>query len=198
MLTEKQKRVLAFIRENPEIKLKDLKVKLGLKAESTVHAHIRKLIEQGFLVKEDGNYIVTDRDENEFTPIPYYGSAQCGDTDVFSEDRIIDYVKVPTQNLPFPNTNLFFIKSQGDSMEPNIHEGELLLFRKKFDMPENNTIVFCRKGDGLKIKRFNQYVDEEGKKAYRLVSDNKLKYEPLDMEGVQILGYLTHLRCNKI
>lgn len=198
MLTEKQKRVLAFIRENPEIKLKDLKVKLGLKAESTVHAHIRKLIEQGFLVKEDGNYIVTDRDENEFTPIPYYGSAQCGDTDVFSEDRIIDYVKVPTQNLPFPNTNLFFIKAQGDSMEPNIHEGELLLFRKKFDMPENNTIVFCRKGDGLKIKRFNQYVDEEGKKAYRLVSDNKLKYEPLDMEGVQILGYLTHLRCNKI
>lgn len=198
MLTEKQKRVLAFIRENPEIKLKDLKIKLNLKAESTVHAHIQKLIEQGFLVKEDGNYIVTDRDENEFTPIPYYGSAQCGDIDVFSEDRIIDYIKVPTQNLPFPNTNLFFIKAQGDSMEPNIHEGELLLFRKKSDMPENNTIVFCRKGDGLKIKRFNQYVDEEGKKAYRLVSDNKLKYEPLDMEGVQILGYLTHLRCNKI
>ena len=81
-------------------------------------------------------------------------------------------------------------------MEPNIHEGELLLFRKNSEIPADNTIVFCRKGNGLKIKRFNKYINEKGEKSYRLVSDNKLEYEPLDMEGVQILGYLTHLRSN--
>ena len=196
MLTDKQKEVLSIIKNNPNIKLRELMEKLNLRAVSTVHAHIQKLIKQGFLVKDKRRFICTDRDENEFTPIPYYGIAQCGDTDVFSEERILDYIKVPTQNLPFPNTNLFFIKAQGNSMEPNIHEGELLLFRKNSEIPADNTIVFCRKGNGLKIKRFNKYINEKGEKSYRLVSDNKLEYEPLDMEGVQILGYLTHLRSN--
>ena len=194
MLTERQREVLTIIKANHEIKLKDIISKLDLKAVSTVHVHIQKLIQQGFLIKENGKFIITDRDENEFTPIPYYGLAQCGDTDVFSEERILDYIKIPTKNLPYPNNNLFFIKAKGDSMEPNISDGQLLLFRKISNTPANNAIVFCKKGDGLKIKRFNQYIDEEGNKKFRLVSDNKLNYEPLSCEDVEILGQLTHLK----
>ena len=100
---------------------------------------------------------------------------------------------MPTKFLPTATQDLFFIKAKGDSMEPSISDGDMLMFRKTSELPAVGSVVLCRREDGLKIKRLGQYNTENGP-AYRLVSDNKAKYEPFPAdESVQILGKLVRM-----
>ena len=194
MLSAKQKQILELVQQNPQITLAELAKAVGLKSVSTVHVHIRKLIKENFLERNGHSLIATHRPVDEFTPIPFYGFAQCGDTDIFAEENIVDYVNMPTKFLPTPTQDLFFIKAKGDSMEPSISEGDLLMFRKlNGNVPPVGSVVLCRREDGLKIKRLGQYNTENGP-AYRLVSDNKAKYEPFPAdESVQILAKLVRM-----
>lgn len=193
MLSAKQKQILELVQQNPQITLAELAKAVGLKSVSTVHVHIRKLIKENFLERKGHSLIATHRPVDEFTPIPFYGFAQCGDTDIFAEENIVDYVNMPTKFLPMPTQDLFFIKAKGDSMEPSISEGDLLMFRKTSQLPPVGSVVLCRREDGLKIKRLGQYNTENGP-AYRLVSDNKAKYEPFPADAsVEILAKLVRM-----
>lgn len=193
MLSAKQKQILELVQKNPQITLAELAKAVGLKSVSTVHVHIRKLIKENFLERNGHALIATHRPVDEFTPIPFYGLAQCGDTDIFAEENILDYVNMPTKFLPTPTQDLFFIKAKCDSMEPSISEGDLLMFRKTSELPPVGSVVLCRKADGLKIKRLGRYNTENGP-AYHLVSDNKAKYEPFPADdSVQILGKLVQM-----
>ena len=193
MLSAKQKQILELVKQNPQITLAELAKAVGLKSVSTVHVHIRKLIKENFLERKGHSLISTNRAVDEFTPIPFYGFAQCGDTDIFAEENIVDYVNMPTKFLPTPTQDLFFIKAKGDSMEPSISEGDLLMFRKTSELPPVGSVVLCRRADGLKIKRLGQYNTENGP-SYRLVSDNKAKYEPFPADAsVEILAKLVRM-----
>ena len=194
MLSAKQRKILEIAAKKPQITLAELAKELGLKSVSTVHTHIQNLIKENFLERRGHTLICTNRDANEFTPIPFYGFAQCGDNDIFAEENIVDYVNMPTKFLPTPTHDLFFIRAKGDSMEPFINEGDMLMFRKADGtLPPVNSVVLCRRGDGLKIKRLSKFNGENGT-SYRLVSDNKAKYEPFPAdESVQILGKLVKM-----
>lgn len=184
---ERQSKILEMIKKNPAITLQEIAKKLKIKSVSTAHAHIQKLINENFLVREGRKLILTNRDTNEFTPLPFYGFAQCGDGDLLVDENIIDYVPMPTRFLPTPTSDLFLMKAKGDSMEPTISDGELLLFKRNVGAPESGTIVLCRKGKGsLQIKRTRSFVGEDGPK-FQFVSDNKLKYEPMDCDGGVII-----------
>ena len=105
----------------------------------------------------------------------------------------MDYVNMPTKFLPTPTQDLFFIKAKGDSMEPSISDGDMLMFRKTNQLPLVGSVVLCRRENGLKIKRLGQYNTENGP-AYQLVSDNKAKYEPFPADAsVQILAKLVRM-----
>ena len=193
MLSAKQKQILELVQQNSQITLAELAKAVGLKSVSTVHVHIRKLIKENFLERNGHALIATHRPVDEFTPIPFYGFSQCGDTDIFAEENIVDYVNMPTKFLPTPTQDLFFIKAKGDSMEPTISDGDMLMFRKTSELPTVGSVVLCRREDGLKIKRLGQYNTENGP-AYRLVSDNKAKYEPFPADSsVQILAKLVRM-----
>ena len=194
MLSAKQRKILEIVAKNPQITLAKIAEEIGLKSVSTVHTHIQNLIKENFLERRGHTLICTNRDANEFTPIPFYGFAQCGDNDIFAEENIVDYVNMPTKFLPTPTHDLFFIRAKGDSMEPFINEGDMLMFRKTDGtLPPVNSVVLCRRGEGLKIKRLSKFNGENGT-SYRLVSDNKAKYEPFPAdESVQILGKLVKM-----
>jgi repressor LexA len=175
---QRQNKIIEIIKDTPNATLQQIAKGLGLKSVSTVHVHIKKLIEQNFLVREGRKLILTNRDVSEFTPLPFYGYAQCG---VFAEENIVDYISMPTRVLPTPTKDLFLMKARGDSMEPAISDGELLLFKKTTELPPADSIVLCRKDEGLKIKRVRIFNSEQGPKC-QMVSDNKLKYEPFDCD----------------
>ena len=180
---ERQEKILEMVKKNPGITLQEIAKKLKITSVSTAHVHIQKLIDENFLIREGRKLTLTNRAPDEFTPLPFYGFAQCGPSDIFTDENIIDYVPMPTRFLPTPTNDLFLMKAKGDSMEPTISDGELLLFKKYDGREDNGTIVLCRKGKGgLIIKRMRSFISEKGP-VCQLVSDNKLKYEPLDCKG---------------
>ena len=113
--------------------------------------------------------------------------------DILQESNVKDYIPLPTYFLPSLTNDLFLIKAKGDSMDPTIKEDSLVLFRKNSNngFPDNGKIVLAYYGEGLKIKRFNLYK-ENAQTTFRLVSDNKTQFEPIDIdpndETVQIVG----------
>ena len=139
MLSAKQKQILELVQQNPQITLAELAKAVGLKSVSTVHVHIRKLIKENFLERKGHSLISTNRAMDEFTPIPFYGFAQCGDTDIFAEENVVDYVNMPTKFLPTPTQDLFFMRAKGDSMEPSISDGDMLMFRKTTALAMNES-----------------------------------------------------------
>lgn len=69
----------------------------------------------------------------------------------------------------------FYIRVIGDSMEPLIYSGELLIVDKMFE-PANRDIVVARIGDDLCVKRLRVLPD----KTVYLMSEN-LSYRPIQL-----------------
>ncbi|MDR3306872.1 MAG: S24 family peptidase [Endomicrobium sp.] len=94
--------------------------------------------------------------------------------------NVIDYIPMPARFFPTHTNRIFLIKARDNSMEPTISDGELLLFSKlNYESPKEDEIVLCYYGEGLKVKRFNSFKDENGKLQHKLISDNKATFEPL-------------------
>lgn len=189
---KRKEEIITILKDNPNITLQQITKRLRLTAISNVHYKIKKMIDSGDIKKVGRSFIVREDIENPISYIPYYGSAQCGPTDILSDEEIKDYIPMPTKFLPGNPDNLFFMKAQGDSMEPTIKEGAMLLF-KKWDglKPKPNDIILCFQGEGCKIKRF--LMSSEGPK---LVSDNKAKYDPIILnpdDYTKIIGKLVTL-----
>lgn len=130
MLKERQKEILSIIKKEPNITLEEIALRLNLKSVSNIHAHIQKLINQGYLKKFGRNLIVKNTGNDPISYIPFFGYAQCGYNGCFNDDDVLDYIPMPTKFLPGNIDNLIAIKAKGDSMEPNIQEEDLLIFDK--------------------------------------------------------------------
>ena len=69
--------------------------------------------------------------------IPVIGTITCGEP-ILAQENISDTVPFPVELLP--SGNLFFLKAQGNSMEPTIKEDALVLIRKQEEV-ENGEIA---------------------------------------------------------
>ena len=191
-ITKSQHAVLDVIRKNPSATLQEIANKLGKSSVSNIYKHIENLKQQGILIKNCGQYIIKENN-SPVTYLPFYGYAQCGYNDILQESNVKDYLPLPTAFLPPITNNLFLIKAKGDSMYPTIKEDTLVLFRKNTNngIPKQGQIVLAYYSEGLKIKRFDKYT-ESGHTSYRLISDNKEYFEPINLdttdENVQIVG----------
>ena len=73
MLKERQKEILQIIEKNPDITLSQIANELKLSSVGNIHAHIQKLIKDGYLKKKDNRLFLTNRTEKRFLYIPFYG-----------------------------------------------------------------------------------------------------------------------------
>lgn len=191
-ITKSQQAVLDIIRKNPNTTLQEIANKLGKSSVSNIYKHIENLKQQGILIKNCSQYIIKENN-SPITYLPFYGYAQCGYNDILQESNVKDYIPLPTAFLPPITNDLFLIKAKGDSMYPTIKEDTLVLFRKNSNngIPKQGQIVLAYYSEGLKIKRFSKYT-EDGQTSYRLISDNKEYFEPINLdttdENVQIVG----------
>ncbi|MDO5055313.1 MAG: helix-turn-helix transcriptional regulator [Pasteurella oralis] len=102
-----------------------------------------------------------------------------------------DYIGLSTQWLSLrgivPN-KLAFIVASGDSMQPTIHSGDLLLINRAVITPKDGEIYLMRFGKQLWIKRIQGLPN-----GIRLISDNQLIYPPIELDmgkdkNVEIIG----------
>ncbi len=92
--------------------------------------------------------------------------------------------------------NFFGLRIQGDSMEPRICDGDVVIVKKQEDANSGDIVIAMVNGDDAVCKRLVKYTHGIG-----LISLNAAKYEPMmfspeeiTAKPVRIIGKVVELR----
>ncbi|WP_270367697.1 LexA family protein [Limosilactobacillus fermentum] len=128
---------------------------------------------------------------NETIKIPLLGTIACGDP-ILADENIAGYLSEPTDFLP--SGKLFYLRAKGQSMEPTIKDGSLVLIRQQPDVEDGEiaAILFMDDNEATlkRIKRAGPTVI--------LMPDNR-EYEPIiasNSNPVRILGKAVRVTTN--
>lgn len=126
-------------------------------------------------------------------PIPVYGRVAAGVPLEMIED-IIDTEEI-TEEM-FRTGEFFALQIHGDSMEPKMSEGDIVIVRKQEDAESGDTVIATVNGTDATCKRLRKYRD-----GIELIATNP-SYEPMyfsntevDDKPVRILGRVVELRA---
>jgi SOS regulatory protein LexA len=154
-LTKSQQRTLGFIErfadaEGRSPTLKDIAEGVGCAAVSTVHKHVRHLMEKGFLARSRGrgNNIVlkagpgagaADGAGGGARSFPYYGDVAAGPPMAAGAHA------VPTEVPPAIHRNkenLFVLRVRGDSMaDDSILDGDMVVLQRRDEYRSGDRVV---------------------------------------------------------
>ncbi len=187
-LTEKQKRILDYITEYtlkqgypPSVR--EICNEVGLRSPSTVHCHIKKLRELGYLERDDGRTrSLSVRGGAAVIPrVPILGRVTAG-MPALAVEQIEGYV--PYENAKTPN-EYFALRINGESMiGAAIMDGDLIIVRRQ-QTARNGQIVVALIEDEATCKRL---LLENGE--VWLMPENDA-YPPINGEDCSILGVVT-------
>lgn len=185
MLHKKQVRLIELLKTNQDapLTIRELQEELGLSSPSLVYHHITQLEKKGYLKRNPSNsrdYQILLDPESPVSYINLYGMAKCGPAGTMLSGDPIDRVPMYSQFIPFPVEDAFMVKANGDSMEPRIHDGDIVIAQKQ-QSARNGQIVVCSLDGKVMIKRFSK-VDN-----IILESLNK-KYYPIVVSGAEIFN----------
>ena len=130
--------------------------------------------------------------ESLFSKIPVLGSVAAG-LPVSAQEDIVGYEEVPAEWTR--NDVLFALKIKGDSMEPRIVQGDIVVVRQQNDVNSGETAVVMV-GDEATCKKVIKHGN-----GIALVANNP-QYEPMfftpaeiEQKPVRILGRVIELRA---
>ena len=140
--------------------------------------------------------LLEDKEENNNTShgikIPVLGIVAAG-IPISAVEDILDYEEIPQS---WQNQGEFFgLKIKGDSMEPRMESGDVVIVKQQSDANSGDTVIVLVNGDDATCKRL-----EKTDNGIMLVSTNP-KYPPMfySLEDIQtkpvvILGKVVELR----
>lgn len=138
---------------------------------------------------------ISDRssDRKKGVVIPVLGHVAAGIPIEAIED-VIDTEEIPQEMAA---TGKFFgLKIKGNSMEPKISDGDIVIVRQQEDAESGDIVIACVNGDEATCKRLRKYKD-----GIELISNNP-SYEPMFFSNqeiaerpVTILGRVVELRA---
>lgn len=167
--------------EGDPLTLRDLQIMTGLGSHNLVLHHLKQLEKRGLLRRNPsnpGDYQVLDENpESQVNYINLYGMAECGPNGQFLEGTPIDKIPISSRMFGFSAADAFLVKARGRSMEPMIHNGDLVVAQKNRQAKDGD-IVICTYGGVAMIKRFRQSTND-----ITLESLNKDKrFEPIPVK----------------
>jgi len=197
-LTERQRQVLQFIKEEIRAKgyppsVREIGEAIGLSSSSTVHGHMARLEEKGFIRRDPTKpRAIEVLDESFSLPrkrtvnVPVVGRVTAG-LPIFADQNIEDHFPLPADFVRGDETDLFFLTVQGESMiEAGILDGDYVLVRRQATAL-NGDIVVALIEDEATVKRFYK---EQG--HIRLQPENRFM-DPIIVPNAQILGKVVGL-----
>lgn len=188
-LHPKQLLLLELLKKNitDPLTMKELQEELNLSSTSLVHHHISQLEKKGYLKRNPSNprdyQVLTDKPEKQITYINLYGNAQCGTKGSILDGEPIDRIPISSQLIRFPTSEAFMVKAKGDSMEPRINEGDIVI-AQKIDCPEDGHLVVCINNEEVLIKKFQR----EGNINLLISLNNKYKPIIANEENFRVEG----------
>lgn len=186
-LDDLQRRLIAFFKQNTEqegLTLREIANQVWASHPQTVLNKLNQLVFRGYFVKDDRWYRLLREDvENKLDDIvqlPIYGFAQCGNKgkqiiDEYSQEKIpVTIAFIGTSDIK----NCFFVRAKGNSMEPKIQDGDLVLIHQQPSYDESD-FVFVLHNQLPKLKKI---INQNG--HYMLESINrffdKVEIDPYD------------------
>ncbi len=190
-LSSRQKQILAYIKDMLRAKgyppsVREIGEAVGLSSSSTVHSHLAKLEELGFIRRDPTKPRAIDVLEEApwrqkaLTPVPLVGRVTAGQP-ILAMENIEETYPLPSELVG--RDNVFMLAVRGDSMvNAGILDGDYVLVRDQ-DTARNGEIVVAMVGeDEATVKRFYREKDH-----VRLQPENDY-LEPIISREVSILG----------
>ena len=192
-LSQKQIEILLFIKSEIQKKgyppaVREICVGVNLKSTSTVHGHLEKLEQKGYIRKDptkpraieildkEDDFLLTRK---KTLDVPIVSRVTAG-APILAMENIEDTYPVPLELVD--GHDVFMLKVQGESMiEAGILDGDLVLVKEQKNA-HNGEIVVALLGEEATVKRFFKEKD-----TVRLQPENQFM-EPIYSRDVAILG----------
>lgn len=164
---------------------------VNLKSTSTVHGHLAKLEDKGYIRKDPTKpraieILHSDSNQDfklqkEIINVPIIGKVTAG-APILAVENIEDTFPLPIDFVDSKNHEIFILKIKGDSMiDAGIFDGDFIVVSQQ-STANNGDIVVALLDDEATVKRF--YKEE---KRIRLQPENK-SMEPIYTSNASILG----------
>lgn len=185
--SEKKMQILDFIRREIDDKgyppsVREICLAVGLKSTSTVHAHLNRLEEEGYIRRDATKpraLELTDTATVRGRSVPLVGRVTAG-MPILAQQNIEEYYMLP-QNL-VGGDEVFILSVQGESMiEAGILDGDFVIVRRQ-SHAENGDIVVAMIDDEATVKRI--FYE---KTRVRLQPENSTM-QPIYARDVTVLG----------
>lgn len=172
-----QSRLLKAIAAHPTSPLsyRELAKKVSVSSTNTVSYNLRALEKKGYLKRDSVDpriYQVLGQASEGICHVSLYGLAHCGPHGSFLNDAPVDRIALAIRVLTFPVEEAFLVKAEGDSMEPRICAGDIVLSRKQ-NHADTGQIIVCVNERQALIKKLLKK-----KHSTMLISLNP-KYDPM-------------------
>lgn len=207
-LNARQKKILDYIREcinerHLPPSVREIGEAVGLSSPSSVHVHLGKLEEKGYIIRHGSksrSMSITEKGDEgqsnasansqasafdkDFSTLPLVGRVAAG-SPILAEQNIEEEIKLPIALVG--DSNSFLLTVRGTSMiEAGILNGDIVIV-KETSTPQNGDIVVALLEDGATVKTFYQEKD-----CIRLQPQNSA-LEPIYTRDAQIIGVVTGL-----
>lgn len=160
-----QARLLEVLREMHETdgySLEQLRRAIGASSKSQVVHHIYQLERKGLLKRDPdnpNNFIVFGENEAEhsFFFLPLLALASCGGRGIDNAQHVIERIPVSSTLIPGRVSDSYLVQASGDSMEPRIYHGDILIVEKiSNNLDPVGKIVLCEEDGEAKIKQYTK------------------------------------------
>lgn len=131
---------------------------------------------------------------SEFVLVPRYNvSGSCGGGVLVEGEEVVEYLSFRREwiknSLRIGVNHLAVISVKGDSMEPRLRDGDVVLLDTSANYVEDNAIYALQFNGGLSIKRVQRFMSG----AMKIISDNAAHYAAEDLtpeqaENVRVVG----------
>lgn len=198
-LSSRQEKILEFI--NKKIKdegyppsVREIAKAVNLSSSATVHSHLKKLEELGYLKRdaskpralsvtnsEEIDSSDTGRSANEMVFVPVVGRIAAG-TPILAEENIDDYFPL-SPDFVRGQKEVFMLNVHGDSMvNAGILDRDMVIVRKQDTAINGEIIAAMVEDEEATVKRFFKSESE-----IKLMPEND-HMEPIVSNNVQVLG----------
>ena len=193
-LTDKQKNILQVIKKliakngyPPTVR--EIGEKAHLSSPATIHFHLTKLEEKGYIKKGDNKNRTIEilvpnefiEDNNEVVNVPLLGKVTAG-TPIEAIETPDEYMAIPA-GLIKKKKEVFTLRVSGESMiNVGIYDGDILIVERKNTALNGETVVAMNIDNEVTVKTFYKEKD-----YFRLQPENDTM-EPIILKEVTILG----------
>ncbi len=187
-LTDKDYRILDFIKSQLKQRgfpptVREICAEIGLTSTATVQARLKKLEDNGLIVREGNknrSIKIVGAENNSYTSVPLYGKITAGMPITAVEDIGESF---PVPDYVAKDKELFMLRIEGESMiNAAILDGDMILVQKQATADNGDIVAALINGEDATVKTFYK---EDG--HFRLQPENPTM-EPIITNDVEILG----------